>query len=59
MDFNEMSNNEILLEIKKMEIEHNNIKMRMVNDYDSMVAIEKKYKEANNIILKRLKGGND
>jgi len=50
------SNNEILFEIKQMEADHEAIKLRMLKDYDKMVEIEKRFDEANKIILKRLKG---
>lgn len=50
------SNNEILFEIKQMEADHEAIKLKMLKDYDKMVEIEKRFDEANKIILKRLKG---
>lgn len=49
------SNNEILLEIKQLEADHEAIKLKMLNDYDKMVEIEKKFDRANKILLKRLK----
>ena len=52
----EKSNNEILFEMKKMEAEHEALKLKMLNDYDKMIEMEKAYKTANEIILKRLKG---
>jgi hypothetical protein len=39
-----------------MEADHEAIKLRMVKDYDKLVEIEKRFDEANKIILKRLKG---
>jgi hypothetical protein len=52
----EMSNNEILFEIKKYEAEHEAIKLRMLKDYDLLVEIENSFAKANEILLKRLKG---
>lgn len=50
------SNNEILFEIKQMEADHEAIKLKMLQDYDKLVEIEKRFDQANKIIVKRLKG---
>ena len=64
------SNNEILLDIKQLQAEHESLKLSMVKDYDhiehlkdkmkkdwlKLVAVESKFTEANTIILRRLKG---
>jgi RNA-binding protein YhbY len=50
------SNNEILFEIKQLEADHEAIKIKMLQDYDKLVEIEKKFDAANKIIVKRLKG---
>lgn len=55
-DLEEMSNNEILFEIKKMEADHEALKLKMLKDYDKLVDIEKRFDRANQILLKRLKG---
>jgi len=55
-DLKEKSNNEILFEIKQMEADHEAIKLKMLQDYDKLVEIEKKFDVANKLILKRLKG---
>jgi RNA-binding protein YhbY len=55
-DLEEKSNNEILFEIKQMEADHEAIKLKMLQDYDKLVEIEKRFDVANKIILKRLKG---
>jgi len=55
-DLAEMSNNDILFEIKKMEAEHEALKLKMLKDYDKLVDIEKRFDRANQILLKRLKG---
>jgi len=52
----EMTNNEILFQIKQFEADHEAIKLKMLQDYDRMVEIEKKFDRANKILLKRLKG---
>ena len=55
-DVENKSNNEILFEIKQMEADHEAIKLKMLQDYDKLVEIEKRFDAANKIILKRLKG---
>ena len=55
-DLESKTSNEILFEIKQMEADQEAIKLRMVKDYDKLVEIEKRFDEANKIILKRLKG---
>ncbi len=55
-ELEQKSNNEILFEIKQMEADYEAIKLKMLQDYDKLVEIEKKFAFANNIILKRLKG---
>ena len=56
IDLESKSSNEILFEIKQMEADHEAIKLRMVQDFDKLVEIEKQFDLANKIILKRLKG---
>jgi hypothetical protein len=55
-DLEEKSNNEILFEIKQMEADHEAIKLKMLQDYDKLVELEKRFDVANKIIVKRLKG---
>lgn len=55
-DLDEKSNNEILFEIKKMEADHEALKLKMLKDYDKLVEIEKRFDRANQILIKRLKG---
>lgn len=66
----EKSNNEILLEIKQLQLEHEAIKTSLLKDYDTieylkekmkkdfvkMQRVEEQFTESNKIILKRLKG---
>ena len=55
-DLESKTSNEILFEIKQMEADHEAIKLRMIQDFDKLVEIEKRFDKANQIILKRLKG---
>jgi hypothetical protein len=50
------SNNEILFEIKQMEADHEAIKLKMLQDYDKLLELEKRFDMANKLIVKRLKG---
>ena len=50
------SNNEILFLIKQMEADHEAIKLKMLQDYDKMLELEKKFDQANKLLVKRLKG---
>lgn len=52
----DLSNNEILFEIKQMEADHESLKLKMLKDYDKLVEIEKKFDKANQILSKRLNG---
>lgn len=52
----DMSNNEILFLVKQLEADHEAIKLKMIQDYDKMVEIEKKFDNANKLLVKRLKG---
>ena len=52
----DMSNNEILFLVKQLEADHEAIKLKMIQDYDKMVEMEKKFDDANKLLVKRLKG---
>lgn len=52
----DMSNNEILFLVKQLEADHEAIKLKMLNDYDKMIEIEKRFDNANKLLVKRLKG---
>ena len=52
----EISNNELLLQLKQLENDHEAIKSKMLNDYNKMVEIEEKYSQINKLLLKRIKG---
>jgi hypothetical protein len=51
-----MSNNEILFRVKQYEADHEALKLKILQDYDKMVEIEKKFDQANKLLVKRLKG---
>ena len=51
-----LSNNEILFHVKQLQADHEAIKIRMLKDLDELEKTEKKFEEANKILLKRLKG---
>lgn len=55
-DLESKSNNDILFEIKQLEADHEAIKLKMLQDYDKLVEIEKRFDAANKLIVKRLKG---
>lgn len=50
------SNNEVLFEIKQMEADYESIKINMLKEYDKLVELEKRFDQANKLLLKRLKG---
>ena len=50
------SNNEILLELKQLQENHEAIKTRMIKDYDELEAIEKRFNDGNIELHNRLTG---
>jgi hypothetical protein len=55
-NLSELPNNQLLLELKQLENDHEAIKTKMLNDYNKMVEIEEKYSQINKLLLKRIKG---
>jgi hypothetical protein len=55
-DWEDKTNNEILLEIKQMQLDHEALKLKIVREYDKLIEIETKFNEAQEIIKQRLKG---
>jgi hypothetical protein len=53
--FEDKSNDEILLGIKQMELEHEALKQKMLKDYDKLLEIEKDFQISHKIITDRLK----
>ena len=56
INLEDMSNNEILFQIKQFEADHEALKLKMIKDYDSLVEIEMMFDKANKLLVKRLKG---
>jgi hypothetical protein len=57
-DLESKSNNDILLEIKQIEADHEALKLIMLKDLDRLFELEARFERANQIILNRLKGTN-
>ncbi len=55
INLEELSNNQILFEIKQMEADHEALKIKMLNDLEKLIEVEKKFDKANKILIKRLK----
>lgn len=53
MSYTDKSTNEILVEIKKMELDHENMKVKLVSLLNELDEIEKKYAIATNELKKR------
>jgi hypothetical protein len=51
-------NNEILINIKQMQIDYEHLKQKILNDYDRLLEMEKEFAKANKVIMNRLNGGN-
>ena len=49
-------NNEILLEIKQLQLDHESLKMKIAREFDKLVEIEEHFNDAQNVIKERLKG---
>jgi len=54
-NWDEKSNDEILIEIKQIEYDYESLKQKLVNDFDKLVDLETKYTEAHKVINNRLK----
>lgn len=55
--YDDKTNNDILVDMKEMEIDYENLKQKMLNDWDRLMEIEKNFNEANKVITTRLKKG--
>ena len=51
-------NNEILINIKQMQIDYEHLKQKILNDYDRLLEMEKEFAKANKVIMSRLNGEN-
>lgn len=54
-NWDEKSNDVILLEIKQIEYDYEALKQKLVNEFDKLVELETKYAEAHKVINNRLK----
>lgn len=54
--FENMTNNEILMDIQRMQIDFEAIKQQMLKDNDKLELIEENFVAANAELVKRLKG---
>ena len=54
--FEGKTNNEIVLELKQLELDHESLKMKMLKDYDRLMDIESEYTQGNRLLNKRLRG---
>jgi hypothetical protein len=55
-DWEDKSNNEILLEIKQLQLDHESLKMKIAREFDKLVEIEEHFNDAQKIIKQRLTG---
>jgi len=55
-DWEDKSNNEILLEIKQLQLDHEALKLKIAKEFDRLVEIENTFYAANKIIKERLSG---
>jgi uncharacterized coiled-coil DUF342 family protein len=56
MNWEDKSNNEILMEIQQIKADHEAIKLTLIKGVEEMDRIEKLFNEANTVLTKRLKG---
>mgnify|MGYP001600517264 CR=1 FL=1 len=50
------SNNELLLEVKQLEQDHQSLKAKILKDLDILDSIELRFKNIKDLLNKRLKG---
>ena len=55
-DYDNKTNNEILLEMKQMEYDYEALKLKLQQDWDKLLEMERRYKIADWVLMKRLKG---
>lgn len=53
MSYSDKTNKEILVEIKKLELDHENLKTKLVSLLNELEGVEKKYLIATNELKKR------
>jgi hypothetical protein len=55
-NWEDKTNNEILLEIKQMQLDHEALKLKIIREYDKLTELEDKFNEAQKIVKQRLIG---
>jgi hypothetical protein len=55
-NWEDKSNNEILLELKQMQLDYEAQKLKTLKEFDKLIDIENEYNNAQNIIKSRLTG---
>jgi hypothetical protein len=55
-NWEDKSNNEILLELKQMQLDYEAQKLKTLKEFDKLIDIENEYNYAQNIIKTRLSG---
>lgn len=55
-NWEDKTNNEILLEIKQMQLDHEAQKLKIIREFDKLVELEDKFNEAQKIVKERLSG---
>jgi len=55
-NWEDKTNNEILLEIKQMQLDHEAQKQKIIREFDKLVELEDKFNEAQKIVKERLSG---
>lgn len=55
-NYEDKSNNDILLDIKQLQLDHEALKGELLKGYDRLIEIEENFKDANKIITERLNG---
>lgn len=53
--WDEKTNNEIVIRLKEMELEHQNVKDMIISFYEKMEEIEHDFKKGNEVLNARLK----
>lgn len=55
-NWEDKTNNEILLEIKQMQLDYEALKLKIVREYDKLIELENKFDEAQKVVKERLIG---
>jgi hypothetical protein len=55
-NWEDKSNNEILLELKQMQLDYEAQKLKTLKEFDKLIDIENEYNNAQNVIKSRLTG---